>query len=126
MVAVPLQRAGLLATAAAATALAGCGEEAHEARVPSGAIAFEQRDYRFRPQAVRAESGRVRITVANRGRLPHALQLRLKGRERLRIRTVLPGRRGSAGAELPPGRYRFACPIANHEELGMHGVLTLR
>ena len=126
MVAASLQRAGLLATAGAAAALAGCGDDPPEVRVASGTIELEQRDYRFRPQAVRARSGRVRITVANRGRLPHALQLRVEGRERLRIRTVLPGRRGSASADLAPGRYRFACPIGNHEELGMHGVLTLR
>ena len=122
---VPLQRARLLAAAGATAALAGGGEE-RPTVIERGPIAFEQRDYRFKPQAARSRAGAVRVEVVNRGRLPHAMELRLKGRERLRISTVLPGRRGAAAARLPAGRYRFACPIGNHEELGMYGVLTLR
>ncbi len=120
-----LQRARLLAAAGAAAAVAGCGEE-QPTVIERGPIALEQRDFRFKPQTARSRAGAVRVEVVNRGRLPHALELHLRGRERLRIATVLPGRRGSASARLPAGRYRFACPIGNHEELGMHGVLTLR
>ncbi len=125
MSAVPLQRARLLAAAGATAALAGCGDDP-PTEIARGPISFEQRDFRFKPQAARSRAGAVRVEVVNRGRLPHALELHLRGRERLRIATVLPGRRGSASARLPAGRYRFACPIGNHEELGMHGVLTLR
>ncbi len=120
------QRARLLAAAGAAAALSACGDASRATVVERGPLSLEQRDYRFKPQNLRARAGDVRMEVVNRGRLPHALQLRLEGRERLRIPTVLPGRRGAAQARLPAGRYRFACPIANHEELGMHGVLTLR
>ena len=126
MSAVPLQRARLLAAAGAAAALTGCGEPPGAASAGRGPVALEQRDFRFRPQTVRARAGQLRVEVVNRGRLPHALELRLGGRERLRISTVLPARRGAASARLPAGRYRFACPIGNHEELGMHGVLVLR
>jgi plastocyanin len=120
------QRARLLAAAGAAAALSACGDAPRATVVERGPLSLEQRDYRFKPQNLRARAGDVRMEVVNRGRLPHALQLRLEGRERLRIPTVLPGHRGAAAARLPAGRYRFACPIANHEELGMHGVLTLR
>ena len=126
MSAVPLQRAQLLLAAGAAAALTSCGDPPRATLVEHGPVALTMRDYRFVPQRLRAPAGEVEVRVANRGRLPHALQLRLDGRERLRIPTVLPGRRGSASARLPAGRYRFACPIANHEELGMHGVLILR
>ena len=119
-------RRALLAAAGAAAALSGCADQSRATSFGRGPVALEQRDYRFRPQTVRARAGDVRVKVANSGRLPHALELRLEGRERLRISTVLPGRRGAASARLPAGRYRFACPISNHEELGMHGVLTLR
>lgn len=126
MSAVPLQRAQLLVAAGAAAALTGCGDQPRPAVVERGPIALAMDDYRFVPQTLRARAGEVDVRVVNRGRLPHALQLRLDGQERLRIPTVLPGRRGSASARLPAGRYRFACPIANHEELGMHGILVLR
>ena len=123
---VPLQRARLLAAAGAVAALSGCGDQPRATPVGRGPIALEQRDFRFKPQDLRGRAGHVRVRVVNRGRLPHAFELRLRGRERLRISTVLPGRRGTESARLPAGRYRFACPIGNHEELGMHGVLTLR
>ena len=126
MSAVPLQRARLLAAAGAAAALAGGGVVRGATPVGRGPFGLEQRDFRFEPQVLRGRAGHVRVRVVNRGRLPHAFELRLKGRERLRISTVLPGRRAGASARLPAGRYRFACPIGNHEELGMHGVLTLR
>ena len=126
MTAVPLQPVRLLAAAGAAAPLSGCGHGGRLAVIQRGPIALEQCHYRFKPQAVRGRAGAARIAVVNRGRLPHALQLRRRGRERLRIATVLPGRRGAAAATLPPGRYRLACPIGNDEELGMHGVLTLR
>jgi plastocyanin len=126
MPAVDVQRAHLLVAAGAAAALTGCGEQPRPTVIERNPITLEMRDYRFKPQTVRARAGDVRIAVVNRGRLPHALQLRVDGRERLRIPTVLPGRRDSASARLPAGRYRFACPIGNHEELGMHGVLILR
>lgn len=121
------QRARLLALAIAAAFLVGCGEQPRATTVePGGPLTLVMRDYRFHPQALRARAGRARVEVINRGRLPHAFQLRLEGRERLRIPTVLPGERGVATVTLKRGSYRFACPIANHEELGMHGVLTVR
>jgi uncharacterized cupredoxin-like copper-binding protein len=46
--------------------------------------------------------------------------------ERLKVTTVLPGERDSARATLTRGTYRMLCPIGNHEELGMYGVLTVR
>ena len=121
------QRAGLLALVTAGAFLTGCGEQPRATVVePGEPLSLGMRDFRFYPQALRTRAGRARVEVVNRGRLPHAFQLRLDGRERLRIPTVLPGERGVADVTLKRGSYRFACPIANHEELGMHGVLAVR
>lgn len=106
--------------------LAGCAQAQKPTPARDGVIRVEQHDYRFRPAALRASSGRVRIEVVNRGRLPHALRLTRDGRERLRIPTMLPGERASATARLEAGTYRMLCPIANHEELGMYGSVTVR
>lgn len=127
MPAAQLKRARLVAVLAAGALLAGCRDAPRATVIDvDEPIRLEQRDYRFEPQALRAPDGPARVEVVNRGRIPHALQLRREGREVLRISTVLPGERGSGTVTLEPGNYRFACPIANHEELGMHGVLTVR
>lgn len=126
MSAASLASARLLTVLGAAALLPGCREAPAPVVVREGSVSLEMRDYRFQPQSVRTSAGRVRVEVVNRGRLPHALRLRLRGQERLSIPTVLPGRRGSASARLDPGSYRIACPIGNHEELGMYGVLVVR
>lgn len=126
MSAAPLPRAHLLPLLAAALLLGGCRDAAEPVVATDGTISVQQRDYRFEPESIRSSSRRVRIEVLNRGRLPHAMRLRLRGRERLSVPTVLPGRRGSVSARLEPGSYRMVCPIANHEELGMYGVLVVR
>lgn len=111
---------------ALAVLLSGCREAPEPVVARDGDLSIEMRDYRFEPEFIRSSSREVRIEVVNRGRLPHALRLRLRGKERLSISTVLPGRRGSATATLEPGSYRMVCPIGNHEELGMYGTLVVR
>jgi uncharacterized cupredoxin-like copper-binding protein len=27
---------------------------------------------------------------------------------------------------LPPGKYEFYCPVANHKEMGMEGEITVK
>jgi plastocyanin len=126
MSATVLFKARLLTLLGAAALFVACREAAAPAVVRDGSVSVEMRDYRFQPQAIRTSADRVRIEVVNRGRLPHALRLRLRGQERLSIPTVLPGRRAVASARLEPGSYRMVCPIGNHEELGMYGVLVVR
>lgn len=126
MSAAPLQRATALAVLAATAVVTGCGGEPAAQRVEGSTLAVRLSDYRFAPASVEMEAGRVRVEVVNGGRLPHALRLVRDGTERLKITTVLPGERDSARARLTRGSYRMLCPIGNHEELGMYGVLTVR
>jgi hypothetical protein len=126
MSAATLRRATPLTLLLAALLPAGCREAPEPVAVRGGVVAVEMRDYRFDPEFIRTSDRRIRIQVRNRGRLPHALRLRLRGRERLSIPTVLPGSSRSVTARLEPGSYRMACPIGNHEELGMYGVLVVR
>jgi len=126
MSAAPSSNARPLWVLAVALALSGCREAPDPVVARDGDLSVEMRDYRFEPEFSSSPSRRVRLEVVNRGRLPHALRLRLRGKERLSIPTVLPGHRGSATARLEPGSYRMVCPIGNHEELGMYGVLVVR
>ena len=43
----------------------------------------------------------------------------------LRIPTIKPGERASRDFQLAAGNYTMFCAIANHEELGMSGTLTV-
>lgn len=106
--------------------LAGCREERPAVRVPPGAVEVSQVDYRFRPQRLATEAGRVTLTVTNRGRLAHTLRLRKGGREWLRTSAQLPGETTTVTERLEPGSYRMFCAIGNHEELGMWGTLVVR
>jgi plastocyanin len=110
---------------AAASLLAGCGDEDRPVSFPEGDVRLVTDDYRFAPEVVRTRAGEVTVRAGNEGRLPHALRVMQGERELMRIGTLLPGESGSATERLRPGGYRLVCPIANHEELGMYGQLTV-
>ncbi len=106
--------------------LAGCGS-APAAREPDGTIELTVRDFRVRPQVVRAP-GRTDLTiiVRNTGRLPHNLRIRGAGGTRVKFRTMLPGESAARVVKLPRGDWRMFCSLSNHEELGLYGTLVLR
>jgi hypothetical protein len=130
----------MLAAAAAALAAAGCGETRGDAPrttpVPVGtAPAIDPRtvastavslvEYRLdvtQPRVPRA--GRIAIEVTNDGVQRHALAL--DGPSGLvRTRTLVPGERAILSATLPPGTYRWYCPLSDHERRGMVGRLRV-
>ena len=105
---------------------AGCAQAPDEQRVRGGRVTIAQVDFRFQPQHIRAQRGRLTIRVVNRARLAHTLRILRGARERVRVTSQLPGRRTTVIARLRPGEYRMVCALANHEELGMYGTLEVR
>jgi plastocyanin len=123
----PLPRCTLaVALAAAALAVAGCGQKPKAAGARDGHVAMTLDDYLLSPQTVRAGTGTMTFDVVNNGRIGHSFRIRKGDHELLRITTLLPGERKSASVDLPRGDYRMFCAIANHEELGMYGTLVVR
>lgn len=123
----PHHRAHLLPLAATALALcAGCGDGERATVVSGGRLAVALDDFRFEPQAIRARSGRISFALRNRGRLAHTFRLRIEGRPVVEVPSLLPGESTTRAARLPRGTYRMFCALANHEELGMYGTLTVR
>jgi hypothetical protein len=110
----------------AALLLAGCTADASTDRPERGVVAVTLHDFRITPQIVSAHRRRLTFRVTNRGRLPHNFHIRGVGRERLEIRTLLPGASASASVTLPRGEFRMYCSISNHEELGEYGSLKIR
>ena len=113
--------------AAAALALwAGCGSEERTARADGGRVSVVLDDYAFDPQVITARPGRVTFALRNRGRVAHSFRLRREGRPVAQVPSLLPGDRESASFTLKRGNYRIFCALANHEELGMYGALSVR
>ena len=120
--------------AAAALALASCGES-KRVRTDRPILRLTVDEYRIVPQNLSARPGRIKIAVRNSGRLPHNLAIQTPPEEvgdkpvdvaGGRVTSMQPG----AVAEpikvtLAPGTYRLVCTIANHDDLGQYGKLVI-
>lgn len=126
----------LISFAALTLALGGCGEQrgrvARTVPAPldeqttapgraSEASAVSLTEYRLSPSNPRlARPGRIAFTATNDGQVRHAL--RVDGPAGSVTSDILaPGGRGTIVVKLPPGTYKWYCPIADHEQRGMVG-----
>ena len=122
----------LIAVCAAALALAGCGGGDTD-HVRGGHLELRLDEYRITPQDVRVTAGRLEITAVNDGVLTHNVKIESVDRTDPQgdpivvggTATAHPGETVHATVELTPGRYRMACTIANHEDLGQYGTLVV-
>jgi plastocyanin len=129
-------RARVMAAAALALSLGACGEDRGEglrttpAAVGTGAPTVEiavdatvpvsLTDYRL-PRSVRvARSGLVAFEATNDGQALHALAV-IGPAGQARTQTLKPGERATVEVRLPPGTYKWYCPVADHEQRGMVG-----
>jgi hypothetical protein len=126
-------RATLGATlAAAALVAAGCGGEP-AVDDPDGVLRVALTEFRVEPGAVRTRAGRVRLRMVNRGRLTHNLAVVTvpepggDEEELGRTDTAFPGQAVTEREpiKLRPGRYRLACTLANHDNLGQYAELEV-
>jgi hypothetical protein len=106
-------------------ALAGCGEGPATV-MKSRAFTVTLDDYLIRPQRISAPGGRLTMTVVNRGRLGHTLRVRVNDKVVLAYMAIPPGQRRTRSFRLRRGTYTMFDAIANNEELGMRGTLTVR
>jgi hypothetical protein len=124
------QPAFLLALVMAAL-ITGCGGGVggtDAVRDADGVVEIALTDFRLKPQVIRAPRDSLTVVVRNEGRLAHALRIRGASEVvRLKVSTLLPGEEAArVGVTLKRGQWRLYCPLANHEELGMHGTLVIR
>ena len=106
---------------------AGCGaDEPAPVIAKNDAIAITVKDFRYQPQTIRAQPGRLRVDLANRGRLAHTFRVERKDAIVAKISSLLPGDRDSTTFKVRRGEYRFFCALSNHEELGMYGTLVVK
>jgi len=141
-------RAGLALIAAACLAAAGCGEQRGRATrtvpEPVGTVpttdpravataSVSLVEYALRTgedRALRAGEDRVRragviaFEATNDGLLRHALAVDAPAGQ-VRTRPLRPGERATLSIPLPPGTYKWYCPIGDHEQRGMAGRLRV-
>jgi plastocyanin len=120
---------------AAAALLAGCGGAGETVVDRDGTLRLTLDEYRIQPEQIEVRAGRVHIVARNRGVLTHnvAVQEYAESEEATptvygRTRTAHPGQTVTTDEDpnLEPGKYRLACTIANHENLGQFGILYVR
>lgn len=121
-----------LALAALALMLPGCGG-GDVVRTDRPILRVTLDEYRIVPQTVEVQAGRMKFVVRNTGRLTHNLVVQepegLDGRPLniAKVDTMQPGQTASPiKVTLSPGEYRLVCTIANHDDLGQFGTLTVQ
>jgi uncharacterized cupredoxin-like copper-binding protein len=116
----------------AATLAAGCASDTTE--VEGRTLRLRLDEFRIMPQDVRVKAGRLSIVATNVGRLTHNVKIVKQNEDDLEApeieidgtRTAQPGESGRVTIKnLRPGRYRLACTIANHDDLGQYGELIV-
>jgi plastocyanin len=77
-------------------------------------------DFRL-PRDVRVpRSGLIAFEATNDGQSSHALAI-IGPAGQARTQTLKPGERTSVEVRLPPGTYKWYCPVGDHERRGMVG-----
>jgi uncharacterized cupredoxin-like copper-binding protein len=124
--------AATVTLAAIALALAGCGD-GDTFRTARPQLDLVVDEYRIVPQDIVVKPGRMKFVVRNTGRLTHNLVVQIPpdkpdGKPVLvnRTTTMQPGQTAEPiKVTLQPGEYRLVCTIANHDDLGQFGTLTV-
>jgi plastocyanin len=126
----------LIAAAAASLAAAGCGEPRGAATrtvpEPLGPVATTDAravataevslvDYALHSSDPRVpRAGLVAFEATNDGLVRHALAVDGPAGQ-VRTPTLSPGERATITVPLPPGTYKWYCPLDDHEARGMVG-----
>ena len=84
---------------------------------PGGKIAFDKK-------TLTAKSGETTIDFTNASEVPHAVEVEGNGVEE--ETETIQGGKASLTVDLKPGKYEFYCPVGDHEQEGMKGVLNVK
>jgi len=124
----------VLALGVLTLAIAGCGS-GKTVTVRGDTVRLRLEEYRMVPQQIRVSGPRVRIVATDAGILTHNVKIFSTTRVDSEGKPIMigtgtptahPGETvSSAVMTLAPGRYRLACSIANHDGLGLHGILIV-
>lgn len=117
----------------------GCENEPDDAEIPGpGALQPADQpvreieviatDFAFAPTEIVVEAGRrLAVDLVNRGEVPHNIEFELPEGEQMLLEPIGPGESEMLTLTAPsePGEYTFYCPVGDHEQRGMEGVLIV-
>jgi plastocyanin len=125
-----------LSVAVALVALAGCGGAEEPPDLPGAGrtgetLTITAREYFFTPNRVtlRGSEGKrfaQPVSLRNQGELAHNIEISRDERVVSKLRSFRAGETRTTLPTLAPGRYEFVCTVADHDEKGMRGTLTVR
>ena len=132
-----------IVSAAVALGLAACGDDDDDETAGTGTgtgtqaeqpqpapdepasetITITETEFALEPAEVAVKkAGVVEFEVVNAGEIPHALEIENEELEE-ETEQIAPGESATLTVELPAGTYELYCPIGDHEDQGMEGVL---
>jgi hypothetical protein len=91
----------------------------------SETVTITETEFELRPAEVAVDkAGVVEFKVVNAGGIPHALEVENEDLEE-ETEEIAPGESATLSVDLPRGTYELYCPIGDHEDQGMTGVLRV-
>ncbi|MBW3660320.1 MAG: cupredoxin domain-containing protein [Gemmatimonadetes bacterium] len=97
-----------------------------EADRPAERVVLQATSYAYQPSAITVGPGDVRFVINNAADIVHGFEVEGHGLEEA-IQEIPAGATDSLTVTFEtPGDYRIYCPVANHEELGMTGTVTVQ
>ncbi len=139
-----MRRLAMFAPFAAAALLAGCGSSGRSGTTTgsnspssssgsatpvasaSGGVSLSETEFKITPATAKAsKTGKITITVTNNGTITHALAVQTPAGP-VKTPHIAPGQSAKLTVDISmAGSYTFFCPIGNHRQAGMHGMLVV-
>jgi uncharacterized cupredoxin-like copper-binding protein len=114
-------------------ALAACGSSSNSSGSGTTAaagggqtISIGESEFKLDPSTVKVDrAGTVTFKVTNNGQIDHALEVEGQGVEE-ETETIEPGETAELTVDLSKeGSYEIYCPVDDHRDKGMEGMLTV-
>ena len=127
----PLTRAGLVALAAGALALAGCGDDdggsggEPDDGTPADVVAHGNDALKFDKDSYTARAGTISIELVNDGSQPHTLLFDEDDVDFEKLGVSGKGDSDTGSVELTPGSYTIYCDITGYRNAGMEATLVV-
>lgn len=93
-------------------------------KVNGGTVAIGLSEYKFEPGNIKVAAGKITFVLRNAGRFAHNFQIEGNGVD-VTASKFMPGATARLELSLEAGQYKISCPLSNHDERGMSGMLIV-